>query len=129
MKVSEQEVDHMDSAGTILPRCLSQVQGDIELLRELLEMLPACMEDLTEALKEAIRRDDREGARAAAHSMKGMLANIGFDDLAEKAYSLERLSLEGAYRTLLGEAEELSRMTCELVRNLSSALEDTPCGS
>lgn len=113
----------------LLVQCLSQVEGDTELLRELLDMLEPLMDESAEAFRDAARREDREGAHAIAHSVKGMLANIGFFDLAERAYEIEQLSLEGRFSAALESLENLSRETFERVRGLTDALEEMRCES
>ena len=81
---------------------LEQVDGDEEFLNELVGFFIDTTESDLEKLKASIDGGDNEGARQAAHSIKGAAGNLGFQGMWERAREVEELCREGA----LGEARE-----------------------
>ncbi len=118
----------METTRTLLHRCLTQVEGDTGLLEELLDMLPSCLEDLMASFRKAVVDHDATAAHEAAHSVKGMLANVGFFELAELAYEIEQLSKASRFSVALERMEELAEKTNATVTEVRKLLENMPCG-
>ena len=74
---------------------LKRVEGDQELLRELLLMF---REDSLSNLQEArslLTQNDLQGLSRVAHTLKGMLRNLSMTEAAEIAATLESKAREG----------------------------------
>ena len=82
---------------------LERLEGDQDLMRELLEMF--CTDSQTTLMKarQALAREDLAEMSRAAHTLKGMLKNLSLNAAAEIAAALETAARNGAR----GEAEAL----------------------
>ena len=101
---------------------LSRVDGDIELLRELYGIFVAEYPKLLTRVREAMTQRNGQALGAAAHTIKGMLANLGAKAAAEAALRLEKMrageDLSGAdeaYAALEKEIERFSRALAVLL--------------
>ncbi len=101
---------------------LSRVDGDIELLQELHGIFIAEYPKLLTAAREAISERNGDALAKAAHTMKGMLANLGAKSAAEAALRLEKMPagedlsrVEEAYAVLEKEIERFSRALAALL--------------
>jgi HPt (histidine-containing phosphotransfer) domain-containing protein len=105
---------------TVIDRAeaLERVEGDVDLLRELvglfLEDVPARIAEI----RDAIERRDAGGLRSGAHSLKGAAANLSARAVSEAAQRLEIAGrdqdfthVESAYAVLI---TEIDRLTHEL---------------
>jgi CheY-like chemotaxis protein len=98
---------------------LARLEGDEELLREIVGMfLDECPRLLTE-LREAISQKDADQLQRTAHSLKGCLVNFGVGPAIEAALWLEMIGREGD----LTEAEQAYANLEALLRPLRPALE------
>ena len=107
-----------DEAAVDREESLERVGGDPVLLRELAVVF---LEDLPQklaAMEAAIGRDDAEGLRGAAHSLKGAVSTFGAEPARVAALALEELGKSG---DLAGAAEVLVRLKTEIAR-LKAAL-------
>ncbi|MHC1753444.1 ATP-binding protein [Humidesulfovibrio sp.] len=79
-----------------LPLALEQLDGQAELLGEVLEVylaeLPTRRTRLAQALAEAVEQGDASGLRLAAHSLKGVSASVGACAASQAAYVVEVLA-------------------------------------
>jgi signal transduction histidine kinase/CheY-like chemotaxis protein/HPt (histidine-containing phosphotransfer) domain-containing protein len=75
---------------------LDRLMGDEELARRLAGSFMDKMPQQLEALSKAIGNFDAQATRFAAHSIKGVAANLGCSELQELAGTVERLGEEGA---------------------------------
>jgi CheY-like chemotaxis protein len=101
---------------------LSRVDGDIELLRELSGIFIAEYPKLLTQVREAMTGGNGDVLGKAAHTVKGMLANLGAKSAAEAALRLEKMGagndLSGAdeaYATLEKEIERFSHALATLL--------------
>ncbi|WP_224242335.1 response regulator [Hyalangium gracile] len=101
-------------------RLLGHVGGDVQLMKEVVELFLAERPRLWAALDEAMARGDAREAARAAHKVKGALLNLTAEPAAAAARRLE----EAAHQGHMEEAREaLERLRLELVR-LQGALEE-----
>ncbi|MGO8704349.1 MAG: response regulator [Candidatus Brocadiia bacterium] len=101
---------------------LGRVDGDIELLRELHGIFVAEYPKLLTKVREAMSERNGEALGKAAHTIKGMLANLGSKAAAEAALRLEKMpageslsGVEEAYTVLEKETERFSRALAALL--------------
>ncbi len=93
---------------------LSRVEGDRELLAEIIRDFLNGLPDATAAIRDALSHSDAAAAERAAHSLKGSLGVLGAARAAEAAMRLESLARQGdlkglgkAWEELEGELERL----------------------
>jgi CheY-like chemotaxis protein len=75
---------------------LKRMGGDMELYIELVSLFPSEMEILDSDLHLALQNGDSQALGIAAHTMKGMLANLGAHKAADLAFTLEKLGKSGS---------------------------------
>ena len=86
---------------------MKTVNGDRELLSDLIQAFLDESPGLLSSLKEALSQDDAETFRTAAHTLKGSLRYLGAEEAFEVAFRLEKLPKENR----LGEAgPELAKL-------------------
>jgi PAS domain S-box-containing protein len=102
---------------------LARVDGDMELLRELHGIFVAEYPKLLSRVREAMTERNGEALGKAAHTIKGMLSNLGAKSAAEAALRLEKMpageGLSGAdeaYTVLEREIERFSRALAALLK-------------
>lgn len=84
------------SAQTVdLNAALEVVDGDIELLRDVVEMFLQEYPAQIETLREALAQQDAPGVESAAHRLKGILGNVGGIAARHPAHYLETMGEEG----------------------------------
>jgi HPt (histidine-containing phosphotransfer) domain-containing protein len=93
---------------------LRRLDGDEELLREIVRLFLDDSPSLVESMRVAANAHDRKGLRTAAHRMKGAAANLAATALAEAARALEILSesgeaaeIDGAWRRVHWENDRI----------------------
>ncbi len=79
-------------AESLLERCL----GDAEFCGKVMTRFADAADRLRRAVDEAVAAGDLAALAAAAHSLKGMAANVSADPLREAASQVERLARAGA---------------------------------
>jgi HPt (histidine-containing phosphotransfer) domain-containing protein len=97
---------------------IQNVDGDPELLEEIVSLFFESSGEILTALRDSVRSADGPGLHASAHQLKGALANVGARAAAQAAYELERMGKAGEL-TRLEEAltsleEEMDRLEPEL---------------
>ena len=92
---------------------LRNVDGDAELLREIVDLFFESSEEIVQTLQNAISGADAEGVNRTAHQLKGALANVGACAAADVAGRLERLGRNG---TLQGAGDAMTSLESELAR-------------
>jgi HPt (histidine-containing phosphotransfer) domain-containing protein len=97
---------------------LRTLDGDRELVAEIVRTFLATTPDLVEATRRAVCNSDHDGVRYAAHQLKGSLATMGAGPAAQAAARLETAGRNGAAAELpqaLADLEaEMSRLMPEL---------------
>ena len=74
---------------------LDRIDGDEELLNEVLEVFACDMPQKVEALNRALKNDDAAAAAFKAHSIKGACLSIGAEVVARLAYEIEAAAKQG----------------------------------
>jgi len=97
---------------------LEILDGDTEMLRELIEVFVEDAPAQVEAITEAVKAGDPALVRRTAHTFKGSVGNMGAPALTEKAFALEKMGRDDA----LEEAPALERQLREQAEALLSAL-------
>lgn len=99
---------------------LEQVDGDRDLLKELIDIFSGQTRQQLQILRESVAAKDAPTVRRAAHTIKGSVANFGAQPAFELAFCLEQMGADGA----LDQAPAaLDALAAELVR-LESALRE-----
>lgn len=92
--------NYTDEGNTTLPiwdraAALKRLDGDEELLSELMDMLLDQIEEGMLHLAEAIGRGDAHGVEQTAHSLKGASASLGAERFRQCAFQLEQIGRSG----------------------------------
>jgi HPt (histidine-containing phosphotransfer) domain-containing protein len=74
---------------------MTRVENDRELLRDLLMISKEELPKHLQALREAVISGDGNNVASAAHTLRGMLANLSANHATESAARLERLGRAG----------------------------------
>jgi two-component system sensor histidine kinase/response regulator len=85
----------------------ADVQGDRELLVEVLEMFLEEYPRLFGMLEGAVAAGDRELVQTTAHALKGMMASLSFRGASAMSARIEDLAREGAMTGMEGELVRL----------------------
>jgi len=99
---------------------LEMVDGDTELLRDMLTLFEEDSEKWLRAIREAIETGDPETLKQAAHALKGSLASLTAEVLREKAHQLEMMGKNG---TTAG-AESVYQELASDIQQLQAQLND-----
>lgn len=126
-KEREQVVIPTGTAGALdKTAVLDRVGGDVELLKEIVDLFLETCPGLLEEIREALRKGDPESMEKAAHSLKGSVSNFGAESAAAAALRIERMGrsrdLSVAPVAIMSLEREIDRVREELVA-LSKELE------
>jgi HPt (histidine-containing phosphotransfer) domain-containing protein len=99
-------------------RLLTQIEGDVDLLREITSLFFADYPRRLGELKDAVARGDSNGVSSAAHSIKGSVASLAARPCYEAA---QRLELMGSSGDLTGADGACAALEAEVER-LKAAL-------
>jgi len=109
---TSEDVDStLDSKALAQLRALGEARGQ-DLLKKVAEIYLEDAPRLTGAMREALARDDAEGVRAAAHTLKSASANIGALEVSVTAATIESKGSEGDLEAV---REVLPRLEAALV--------------
>jgi two-component system sensor histidine kinase/response regulator len=110
-KFSEQVFD--------MTEALENVGGDMDLLKEIIEIFLDDFPNQMKQIREGILAGDAKAVEHAAHSLKGSVANFAAKRAYDKAYCLEVLGREGN----LGEANEAFGDLEKEIKEMKDALD------
>ena len=99
------------------PLALAQLDGDLELLAELIGLFEVNAPILLETIRMALVKEDYVQARKAAHTLKGSLGTFRAKAIAEVAERLERL-------TANHEHEECNLVYDHLVKTIGNLMQE-----
>jgi len=119
--VGDEAIDGGLSETLDIEKAMEQLGGDRDLLTEVLGIFLKDVPRKLDSLRESLERNDREGIRIAAHSMKGASANIAAERVRGVAYQLEQMALTGHIEQI---REKIETLEAELER-LESAINQT----
>jgi two-component system sensor histidine kinase/response regulator len=95
-------------------RVMEQVDGDVELLMEMVELFTSGYPELLSNIKNAVTKKDSNLLGRNAHTLKGSVGNFAADSVYDAALSLEIMGhnndmshAEEAYIKLVKEIEKL----------------------
>jgi len=77
---------------------LSRVGGDVELLKEVIELFLSDYPSTVEKIKAAVAGSDATALEHQAHSLKGSVSTFGADRAFEAAFALEKQGRSGDLR-------------------------------
>jgi CheY-like chemotaxis protein len=93
---------------------LNQMEGDVDLLKEIAEMFLEESPELLDRMRQATAQGDSNALERAAHTIKGSVGNFAAKSAFEAAQRLERIGRDGdlseaaeAYQVLEREIERL----------------------
>jgi HPt (histidine-containing phosphotransfer) domain-containing protein len=92
---------------------LNNVDGDRELLEEIVQLFFDSSTDMLTAVREAVSTADGDALQRSAHRFKGSLGNMGAESAAAAASELESLGRRGS---MTGLEQALARLEDEFVR-------------
>lgn len=98
---------------------LARVEGDPELLREIVGLFMLETPELQSAIRESITRQDGRALEMAAHSMKGAVSSFGARAAREAALKLEVMGRDGDLTQAMLASAELEREIARLTRALA----------
>ena len=76
-------------AGVNTDEAMECVNGNIALYRKILTLFREKQADAVEQIREAWQSGDHEAAARLAHTLRGLAANVGAEDLVKKTRELE----------------------------------------
>jgi two-component system sensor histidine kinase/response regulator len=100
----------------------SLFDGDPEFLAEIVNLFLATYPDLLSEIDEALLREDADGLRRAAHTMKGAVANFGAKTIVEQARILESLGKSGDLAAAHSGARQLRALMDAFAPQLEAAV-------
>ena len=92
---------------------IENVDGDPELLEEIVSLFFESSEEILEAIRQAVKGADPGALNASAHQLKGALANVGAKAATEAAYELEKMGKAG---TMSGLESAMGTLETEMTR-------------
>jgi HPt (histidine-containing phosphotransfer) domain-containing protein len=98
---------------------LSRLDGDEELLVELIDAFLAESEGLLDRVADAVDRRDAARLERAAHSVKGTVSLFGHREATEAAQTLESMGRAGELRDAPAAAGRVREQVRELGKQLS----------
>jgi protein-histidine pros-kinase len=98
---------------------LARVEGDPELLREIVGLFLLETPELQTAIRDSIARGDRKALEHAAHSVKGAVSSFGAQAARQAALKLEMIGREGDLTQAVPACAELDREIAHLTHALA----------
>jgi HPt (histidine-containing phosphotransfer) domain-containing protein len=110
--------------GLVLDRAaiLARVEGDEELLKEIIELFREDCPRLLQEIREAITQRDAKRLYQAAHTLKGSISNFGNSRSSEAALELETLGRAGDLTQAAAVCKVLQESLAEFLPALSQLL-------
>lgn len=87
-----------------------RLSGDNDLLDQVIELFEDSYPQLLGDIDEAIASRNAESLRRGAHTLKGMVSNLGGDMLAQAAYELENMGREGVFDGIEPKTDRLKKL-------------------
>jgi CheY-like chemotaxis protein len=119
--VANRAPDEAISAAWDVETTLSRLEGDRELLAEIVGIFLREAPRQLAALRQAIEQGNAEAVTEVAHSLKGQLGYLGIPGAAEQARRLEDLGREGLLSEVGAEYEILARRMDAAMRSMRNA--------
>ncbi len=103
-----------------LATALARLEGDAELLGELIDLFLADGESYLAELDTALAREDQAGLQRAAHTLKGVLATFCAEPACTLAFRLEQAAREQPPGALAPLCAELNKAVRDLLAQLKN---------
>jgi len=115
-----------DKSANVIDRAvaLAHVEGDVELLRELIELFLDDSANLLSEVRESVARGDEKALERAAHKLKAPLGTLGAQATFDLAHKLEEMGRDGSLVDAKGALESLEKE----IERLTSTLATTDFG-
>lgn len=97
---------------------LKYMNGDKVLYGKVLRDFHTILKEKEEALKDFLKKGDMPDYTITVHSLKGNARNVGADDLADEAFTLEKMSKAGQ----LEDVEVRSPILFSMMKNMRESL-------
>jgi two-component system, sensor histidine kinase and response regulator len=101
-------------------QALESVDGDFDLLREVIAVFSESYPKTMEEIQKAITNGDANQLNRAAHSLKGSVANFGAKYVMETAFKLELMGKNNN----LSQGKEIFTLLSKEMKHLEQSLED-----
>lgn len=104
-----------------VPRALDRVGGDRILLARIIDFVVEDSPDLVHRIETSLENDEFGEVERAAHSLKGLVANVYCDAVQSRAVEIEMLARSGNRAAILRALESLSDLMEPMVAKLEVA--------
>jgi HPt (histidine-containing phosphotransfer) domain-containing protein len=104
-----------------LPRALDRVGGDRELLARIIDFVVEDSPDLVRRIEVSLEESEFGEVERAAHSLKGLVANVYCDAVQSRAVEIETMARSGNRAALLRSLESLSDLLEPMIAKLEVA--------
>ncbi|HEV8068216.1 MAG TPA: Hpt domain-containing protein [Planctomycetaceae bacterium] len=104
-----------------VPRALDRVGGDRILLARIIDFVVEDSPDLVRKIETSLENDQFGEVERAAHSLKGLVANVYCDAVQSRAVEIETLARSGDRPAILRALETLSDLMEPMVAKLEVA--------
>jgi HPt (histidine-containing phosphotransfer) domain-containing protein len=108
--------------GLDLDAALAELDGDMDLLRDLAQLFLDDSPRLLAAIRDAAEAQDAGAIGAAAHALKGSIASFGVSRALQTALRLESMGREGRISDVNPHIDEVETEIGELRAQLSALL-------
>jgi HPt (histidine-containing phosphotransfer) domain-containing protein len=104
-----------------VPRALDRVGGDRILLARIIDFVVEDSPDLVHRIETSLENDEFGEVERAAHSLKGLVANVYCDAVQSRAVEIEMLARSGNRAAILRALESLTDLMEPMVAKLEVA--------
>ena len=87
--------------------------GDNELLEQILELFAETYPESLDEIDAAVAARNADDLRRSAHTLKGMVANLGAQSPMQRAYELETMGKEGTFDDAEAKAAHLRTLVSQ----------------
>src|SRR5580704_17157716 len=111
-----------------VPRAQDRVGGDRLLLARIIDFVVEDSPDLMRKIESSLESDQFGEVERAAHSLKGLLANVDCDAVQSRAVEIETLARSGDRAAISRALESLSDLLDPMIAKLEVARRDLEDG-
>ncbi len=101
-------------------RLLETFGGDRDLLREVIEVFLDEYPELVARLEDAVKKENRENLRQAAHKLKGAIAPFSREEAYQTGYQIEKTAADADWRELALLVQTMKTQLARLVPALTA---------
>jgi two-component system sensor histidine kinase/response regulator len=104
-----------------VPRALDRVGGDRLLLARIIDFVVEDSPELVRKIETSLENDQFGEVERAAHSLKGLIANVYCEAVQSRAVEIETLARSGNRAAILRTLESLSDLMEPMIAKLETA--------